>query len=109
MVITRSQHKQYNEPIQWDVLGSLDDGSNVILQITTKRGETLEYTYKGKKYYKTDRFIVNQIRKPISSNKMVRYDYAHLDSSYHWKGSCVYYGLNVGNIRLYHKLDGISN
>jgi hypothetical protein len=104
MVLTRSQYKQYNQPVQWDILGYLDDGSDVLITITTKRGETLEYTYRGRKYYKANRFIVNQIRKPISSNKMVRYDYAQLDSSYHLKEKNVYYGENIGSIRLYHRL-----
>jgi hypothetical protein len=104
MVRTRSQYKQYNQPVQWEVLGNLDDGSDVLITITTKRGETLEYTYRGKKYYKANRFVVNQIRKTISSNKMVRYDCAHLDRSYHLKETNVYYGENVGAIRLYHKL-----
>ena len=104
MVVTRSQYKQYNEPIQWEVLGYLDDGSDIFIEIITKRGEMEEYTYKGRKYYKANRFIVNQIRKPTSSNKLVRYDSAHLDSSYHLKGNNVYYGENVGPIRLYHRL-----
>jgi hypothetical protein len=104
MVLTRFQHKQYNQPVQWEVIGSLDDGSEVRITITTKRGETLEYKYRGKKYYKADRFIVNQIRKPISSNKMVRYDCALLDSSYRLKEKNVYYGENIGAIRLYHRL-----
>jgi hypothetical protein len=104
MVLTRSQKKQYNHPVQWEVLGYLDDGSEVLITITTKRGETLEYTYRGRKFYKADRFIVNQIRKTVSSNKMVRYDCAQLDSSYHLKEKNVYYGENIGNIRLYHRL-----
>jgi len=104
MVRTRSQYKQYNQPVQWEVLGNLDDGSDVLITITTKRGETLEYTYRGKKYYKANRFVVNQIRKTISSNKMVRYDCAQLDSSYHLKEKNVYYGENIGAIRLYHRL-----
>lgn len=104
MVLTRFQQKQYNEPIQWDILGYMDDGSDALITITTKRGETSEYTYRGRKYYKADRFIVNQIRKAISSNKMVRYDYAQLDKSYRLKEKNVYYGENIGRIRLYHRL-----
>lgn len=77
MVVTRAQAKRlYNEPIIGYSYGKLDDGTDVLVEIISKNGETTSYDYNGGKFYRAQSFKIGQIKAVANRNKMMRFSHA---------------------------------
>ena len=80
MVQTRAQAKLlYNQPIVGYSYGRLDDGTEVLVEIITKRGETLIYQYNSGIYYQCKNFRVGSIRPIKYGSKSIRFSSATIE------------------------------
>jgi hypothetical protein len=80
MVHTRSQAKLlYNQPVVGYSYGKLDDGTEVLVEIITKRGETLIYQYNSGIYYQCKNFRVGSIKPIKYGSKAMRFSSATIE------------------------------
>jgi len=81
MVQTRALTKQlYEKPVVGFINGELDDGTDVIVEIITKQGETECYNYNGYVLISANNFRVNTIKPLYSHIKQKRFSSANIVS-----------------------------